>query len=55
MGLAGGGRLRTDALTASVFPNARAFWAVFFPIWPDLEGEPATAAPETGEPVGGRA
>ena len=31
------------------------WWAVFFPIWPDLEGEPATAAPETGEPVGGRA
>jgi KDO2-lipid IV(A) lauroyltransferase len=31
------------------------WWAVFFPIWPDLEGEPAGAAPEAGEPVGGRA
>jgi hypothetical protein len=28
---------------------------VFFPIWPDLEGQPAAAAPEAGEPVGGRA
>ena len=56
-------RERVMAATASV---AEAFerivsdapeqwWAVFFPIWPDLEGEPAPAPPETGEPVGGRA
>jgi phosphatidylinositol dimannoside acyltransferase len=56
-------RERVMAATASV---AEAFeriiadapeqwWAVFFPIWPDLEGKPVAAAPETGEPVGGRA
>jgi lauroyl/myristoyl acyltransferase len=31
------------------------WWAVFFPIWPDLEGKVATSAPETGAPVGGHA
>jgi phosphatidylinositol dimannoside acyltransferase len=31
------------------------WWAVFFPIWPDLEGQPATQTPEASEPVGGRA
>jgi KDO2-lipid IV(A) lauroyltransferase len=56
-------RERVMAATASV---AAAFeriiadapeqwWAVFFPIWPDLEGQPAPAAPEAGEPLGGRA
>ena len=56
-------RERVMAATASV---AAAFerivadapeqwWAVFFPIWPDLEGEPVAPAPEAGEPVGGRA
>jgi KDO2-lipid IV(A) lauroyltransferase len=31
------------------------WWAVFFPIWPDLEGVAATDAREAGEAVGGRA
>ena len=31
------------------------WWAVFFPIWPDLEGAAAADSRETGEAVGGRA
>ena len=56
-------RARVMAATASV---AAAFeriisdapeqwWAVFFPIWPDLEGAAAADAREAGEAVGGRA
>ena len=56
-------RERVMAATASV---ATAFeriiadapeqwWAVFFPIWPDLEGAAVTDAREAGEAVGGRA
>ena len=59
----GSRRERATATTASI---ARIFervievapeqwWAVFFPIWPDLEGQPAAQTPEAGEPVGGRA
>jgi KDO2-lipid IV(A) lauroyltransferase len=59
----GARRARVMAATASValaFERIIAdapeqWWAVFFPIWPDLEGQPAAAAPEAGEPVGGRA
>jgi KDO2-lipid IV(A) lauroyltransferase len=31
------------------------WWAIFFPIWPDLEGAAAPETPETGAAVGGRA
>jgi KDO2-lipid IV(A) lauroyltransferase len=55
-------RERVMAATASV---AAAFeqiisdapeqwWAVFFPIWPDLERQAVPTAPEAGQPLGGR-